>query len=111
MNFQDLLSKSKEIMLKNQIDATKIQVNFIKSIKSSYGKTYICYNKKDNEYFYSNLQLTNYLNKMCKDLKSDGYFYYKDEDLSPLLEFIISSKIVKDDKTIVKIEIKKNFSV
>ena len=109
MNFQEILSKSKEIKLKNQIETTKIQVNFIKAIKSSYGNTYICYYKKENEYFYSNLQLTNYFNKMCKDLKkSDGYFYYKDEELSPLLEFIISSKVIKDDKTIVKIEFIKN---
>ena len=111
MNFQDILSKSKEIMLKNQIDTTTMQINFVKSIKTKYGSSYVCYYKKANVYFYSNLQLTNYLNKMCSDLKSDESFFYKDEDLSPLLEFSISSKIIKDDKTIVKIEITKTFSV
>ena len=108
MNFQEILLNSKAILLKDQIENFQIQINFIKSIKTQYGKTYICYNKKDNEHFYSNLQLTNYLNKVSKDLKSDGYFFYKDEDTSPILEFIIESKITKDDKTIVKLKIIKN---
>ena len=46
MNLQEILLNSKAILLKDQIENFQIQINFIKSIKTQYGKhTYVIIKK------------------------------------------------------------------
>ena len=103
MNF-DKYFQCDEIKLKDQKINKKLQVNIIMNITTDkYGQTYLLYNKKHNRKFFANAQLKAYLNKI-DNLKNINNIYYKDNDLSTILEFKIKS-ITIDDKGNQKVEI------
>ena len=95
MNF-DKYFQCDEIKLKDQKVNKKLQVNIIMKITTDkYGQTYLLYNKKHNRKFFANAQLKAYLNKI-DNLKNINNIYYKDDDLSTILEFKI--KLITIDK-------------
>ena len=102
MNF-DKYFQCDEIKLKDQKVNKKLQVNIIMKFKSDKGESYLIYDKKHNRKFFANAQLKAYLNKI-DNLKNVNNIYYKDNDLSTILEFKIKS-ITIDDKGNQKVEI------
>ena len=90
INF-DLLFDTNEIKLKFQKINKKLNVNVFKIIKTKFGESYLCYDLKHKRIFHANSQLKSYLNKFKTDLKIDNEYYYKDNDLSNIVEFKIRS--------------------
>ena len=84
-----------EIKLKDQKVNKKLQVNIIMKFKSDKGESYLIYDKKHNRKYFANAQLKAYLNKI-DNLKNINNIYYKDDDLSTILEFKI--KLITIDK-------------
>ncbi len=57
MNFQSLFENAQEIKLKSQPLTKKLSVNSFKVVRSKFGESMICYNKKYNVVFFTNPQL------------------------------------------------------
>ena len=108
MNFEKIFNESTQIKLKDQKVNKTLDINIISKIKTSYGETFLCYNKKYNVNFFVNSCLRAYLNKMIENLKNNDNFYYRDNESTKILQFKIKS-IVKDEqgKTKVDLEIVK----
>ena len=87
----DLIFTTSEIKIKNQKVGKKLIVNAFRVINTRYGESFLCYCDKYKRVFYANSQLKSYLNKFKTDLKSDNEYYYKDNDLSNIVEFKIRS--------------------
>ena len=100
----DSLFSTNEIKLKNQKVGKILCINMFRAVKTRFGETYLCYNAKYNRMFYANSQLRGYLNKMKSDLElelNQGY-YYKNAELSSIVEFRI--KDIKMDNDQVELE-------
>ena len=104
MNFDDLYEKCSMIKLNEQEEGKVFEVNLIKQITTKFGTNLILYNKKYNVCFYSNALLKSYLTKMLSNLKSNGSYYYKDDQLSKLIKFQIK-KIGKDKRGMNKVDL------
>lgn len=91
MNFQSLFENAQEIKLKFQPLTKKLCVNCFKVVRSKFGESMICYNKKYNVVFFTNSQLKGYLKKTMCNLLSKDNIYYKDEQLSDIIKFSIDS--------------------
>ena len=101
INYDSLFS-SNEIKLKNQKVGKILCINMFRAVKNRFGDTYLCYNVKYNRIFYANSQLRGYLNKMKSDLQTNQGYYFKNADLSPIIEFKIKS--IKEDNDQVELE-------
>ena len=98
----DLLFSSNEIKLKNRKIGKTLCINMFIVVRNRFGDTYLCYNEKYNRTFYANSQLKGYLNKMKSDLQTEQGYYFKNADLSPIIEFKI--KAIKEDNDQVELE-------
>ena len=98
----DSLFSTNEIKLKNQKVGKILCINMFRAVKTRFGDTYLCYNAKYNRMFYANSQLRGYLNKMKSDLELTQGYYYKNEELSSIVEFRI--KDIKMDNDQVELE-------
>lgn len=95
IDFNNLFT-STEIKLKLQSINKKLTVNAFRVLKSKFGNSYLCYCLKYNRIYYANSQLKAYLAKIQPDLKIEDGYYYKDDELTNIVEFKIKSK---DDVT------------
>ena len=91
MNF-DKTFEVDEIKLKDQKVGKRFDINIIKLIKTKYGNNMILYNKKHNRVFFANSFLRADLSKVITNLKHNDNYYYKDDDLSSILQYIITGK-------------------
>ena len=62
----------------------------------------MCYNVKHNRIFYANSQLKGYISKLKTDLQVEQGYYFKDVELSSIVEFKIKS--IKEDNDQVELE-------
>ena len=109
MQFENIITESKQIKLKDQEIGKTFSINLILKTKSKYVDNYLLYNKKYNVVMYANAQIKGYVSKMSTNLKSKGDYYYADEKLSDIIQFKIKNIVVDEDqKTKVDIEIIKN---
>ena len=104
MNFDEIYEKCSMIKINEQEEGKIFEVNLIKQITTKFGTNLILYNKKYNVCFYSNALLKSYLTKMLSNLKSNGSYYYKDDQLSKLIKFQIK-KIGKDKRGMIKVDL------
>ena len=80
-----------EIILKEQPVGKTLYVNLIKPVITTYGKSFVLYDKMNNVFFFSNSLLYSYLSKALNDLQNKDGIYFKDEKLSAILTFKIKS--------------------
>ena len=104
MNFDEIYEKCSMIKINEQEEGKIFEVNLIKQITTKFGTNLILYNKKYNVCFYSNALLKSYLTKVMSNLKSNGSYYYKDDQLSKLIKFQIK-KIGKDKRGMNKVDL------
>lgn len=104
MNFDEIYEKCSMIKINEQEEGKIFEVNLIKQITTKFGTNLILYNKKYNVCFYSNALLKSYLTKVMSNLKSNGSYYYKDDQLSKLIKFQIK-KIGKDKRGMIKVDL------
>lgn len=109
MNF-DKTFEVDEIKLKDQKVGKRFDINIIKLIKTKYGNNMILYNKKHNRVFFANSLLRAYLSKVIINLKHTDNYYYKDDDLSSILQFIITGKKEVNGKPQVQLEFIKSYN-
>ena len=102
----EYLFNSNEIKLKNQKINKTLSVNAFKILKTKFGESYLCFSDRCIRIFYANSQLKSYLSKLKQDLKVEDGYYYKDEDLSKIVEFKI--KVINEVNGQVELEILKN---
>ena len=90
IDFQNLFS-SNEIKLKLQQINKILDVNAFRTVKTKFGESYLCYSNKVQRIFFANSQLKGYISKIKPDLKVDDGYFYKDNDLTKIVEFKIKA--------------------
>ena len=77
-------------------------------VKSKFGTAMLLYNQKNKVCFIANSQLKSYLSKVSESLPSVDKFFYKDEEISPILKFVIKNISIKGGKQKVDLEFIRN---
>ena len=90
-NLQNYFDSSDSIILRETPVGKSLYVNLIKPIKTKYGDALVLYDRKHNATFFSNSLLYSYLSKTLSDLKSSDGIYYKDDKMTPILNFKVKS--------------------
>ena len=111
MNLENIekLFECNDIKLSEQKINKSFEVSIILKLENkNYGTQMIIYDNKNQRKYYSNSLLKSYLSKCLDSLQHIDNFYFKDNELNPILKFKISGFKESNGKKQVLLDFIKN---